>query len=163
VRQQERRLRERNAAASAAGSPTPGEDQRHGGSVAAASAAGSPPLDTVQPRDQVGAAASAAGSRTPPGDAVTHELLEQLRGEYDNDVLLYSQTRGTLSQRRRRLDGRRGTSGDRRASTTFMYINPLFFYIADDEAALLGGPTDADNLPISEAEAAAFAEVLADC
>jgi len=75
----------------------------------------------------------------------------------------YSQTRGTLSQRRRRLVGRRGTSGDQRASTSFMYINPLFLYIADDEAALLGGPTEADSLPISEAEAAPFAEILGDC
>jgi len=74
----------------------------------------------------------------------------------------YNQMRETLSQRRRRLVGRRETSGDRRASTTFMNINP-FFYIADDEAALLGDPTETDSLPISEAEAAAFAEVLADC
>jgi len=44
-----------------------------------------------------------------------------------------------------------------------MYINPLFLYIADDEAALLGNSTDADSLPISEPEAAAFAQILADC
>jgi len=94
VRQQERRLRERNAAASTAGSPTPGEVWRHRGNIAAASAAGSPPLGAVQPRDEVGAAASAAGSRTPPGDAVTSELLEQLRGE-SNDILLQPNARDT--------------------------------------------------------------------
>jgi len=43
----------------------------------------------------------------------------------------------------------------------FMYNDPSF-YIADDEAALLGDSTEADSLPISVSEAAAFAEILAD-
>jgi len=38
----------------------------------------------------------------------------------------------------------------------------IFFYIADVEAALLGDPTEADSLPISASEAAAFAKVLAE-
>jgi len=42
-----------------------------------------------------------------------------------------------------------------------MYNDPSF-YIADDEAALLGNSTEADSLPISASEAAAFAEVLAE-
>ena len=76
-----------------AGSPTPGEDRRHAGSVAAASAAGSPPRGAVQPRDEVGAATSAAGARNPPSDAVDGELLEQLRGKPDNDILEQSNER----------------------------------------------------------------------
>jgi len=36
----------------------------------------------------------------------------------------------------------------------------IFFYIADDEAALLGDSTEADSLPISISEAAAFAQIL---
>jgi len=35
----------------------------------------------------------AAGSRTPPSDAVTDDLLGQLRCEYDDDILLQPSTR----------------------------------------------------------------------
>ena len=76
-------------------------------------------------------------------------------------TLYYSGTCGTLNQRRHRLGGRRGLSGDRHVLMIFMYNDPSF-YIADDEAALLGDSTEADSLPISASEAAAFAEVLAE-
>ena len=93
LRQQERRLRERDAAAPVAGPPGPGEDRRQAGSVAAAFAAGSPPRGAVQPREEVGAATSAAGARSSPSNAVSDELLEQLRGKPDKDILVQSSAR----------------------------------------------------------------------